>query len=254
MGDSYQQIFAIEAAIDIYTQAIELDTDYTYAYIKRGTAYRKLADAMQSDSRSPIYALAMQDLDKAIELDANSPLAYSRRSEINLSLRRKWSALQDARLAVDVGQEFTFAYVVLANVYASRGNVLAAYDSLEDALGIATDRASDYAYAYSLHAELCRRAGAYERAITDANSAMEYDDTYALIYYTLARIALDLEDEDLAIEYLLEGIDHNPISPFAYEQLTLLEVDEAAYEDSFLIFETWLEFGEALELADSEEA
>ena len=61
-----------DCAIENYTKAIELDTDYAAAFYNRGSAYYNKED----------YDQSLKDFDKAIELDSNIEDTYIYRALI----------------------------------------------------------------------------------------------------------------------------------------------------------------------------
>lgn len=281
LGDLYQQTFQIEAAIDSYSQAIALDANYAYAYIKRGTVYRKLGDASELEPNALVYSLALNDLNTAVRLDRNSALAYARRSEVFLSMRNSSLALQDALTAINIGSDFAFSHVVLASIYKSQGNFRAASDAIQQALNTPSDTVRSYSYALSMRGEMCWRLGAHSQAITDLKTAFEYDRDFASTYIVLARVAIDMgrysetaivqhigsnydgitsllltffategfdifRDKPVILQYL-QVVRYNPTNPFVYRQLESLNVNPAVYQDSYAIFQTWLAYVESLE-------
>src|SRR5690606_16285079 len=94
----------VEAAIDAFTNAIDLDPDMAVAYLHRGNAY---AEAQEAE-------LAIADLDRAIELAPDMPIAYTSRADAYMLRGDVEAALADLSRALSVDPED-------ANVYVERG-------------------------------------------------------------------------------------------------------------------------------------
>jgi tetratricopeptide (TPR) repeat protein len=242
LGDVYQQIFALEDALDAYNQAIELDPSFAYSFIKRGVMYRKLGELKTGAEANIVFRLALNDFKKAIELDPSSVLAYVRRSELYNSMGRVGLAFADARTAVNLEPESVFAHTNLAVSYYVLGNNEAALGAIEDALEFPSDKGSDYAYAFTTRAFICRREEAFTEARADVERALSFDETFAYAHLQLALIERSVGDDEAAAESLVNFVTLFPLDGFAFELLEFYEVDPELYEDSLEIFETWSEF------------
>ncbi len=254
LGDTYQRLFDVESAFSAYNSALNLDPEYAYVYVKRGILYRKLGYIKGLNLQSPEYILALNDFNTAVELDASLSLVYIRRSELFTSVSELGLALEDAQLAVRVDPLSVFAHITLANVYRDVGENKRAFEMIEKALTLDTDRFTDYAYAYSSRGEMCRRLGVFDQAQADAEQALEFDDDYALTYLHLMRIANNLGRTDEAIEYLMTSINLNPVDPYAYSWLDYYQIDRSLYADSREVYQTWLDYSVTMDDADTPKA
>ena len=97
----------IDCAINDFTKAIELKSNYARAYCGRGIAYGSQGN----------NTCAIRDYDKAIELDPNYVVAYNSRGLAKYRLGRTEEAKQDLqtalRLAEQAGNELLKADIEL---------------------------------------------------------------------------------------------------------------------------------------------
>ncbi len=103
----------LQAAIDSYTRAIELNDKLVEAYVNRG-----LAKARQGN-----LSAAIDDYDRAIELDSDRVLAYYNRGVAKASLaeRRSQNAEQLWQKAIDDYSEAIQRDTTLVDAYMNRG-------------------------------------------------------------------------------------------------------------------------------------
>lgn len=88
---------AYEAAINMYTKAIELDGNYVDAYLQRGQAYRM--------GRLTYPELSLADFDKAITIDPTNARAYYQRGLTYQYILSNEQAEIDMRAAAGLGNE-----------------------------------------------------------------------------------------------------------------------------------------------------
>ena len=87
-------------AILDYNKAIELDPNFTQAYINRGNSKYNLKD----------YYGAISDCTKAIELDPNDALAYINRGNSKANLKDYYRAISDFTKAIELDPNYAQAY------------------------------------------------------------------------------------------------------------------------------------------------
>ena len=94
-GTAYLDQGEFDEAIEEYTEAIELDPNYTTAYHNRAFVYSEIGE----------YDKAIADLTKTIELDPNYARAYYGRGLMYESLGKKAEAIADFEKCIQVSQE-----------------------------------------------------------------------------------------------------------------------------------------------------
>ncbi|WP_072622333.1 tetratricopeptide repeat protein [Spirulina major] len=87
-------------AIDLWSQAIEIDPNFAYAYYNRGLAYSNLKR----------YEEAITDYTSAIEIDPNDASAYYNRGNAYNALKRYEEAIADYTSAIDIDPKYAYAY------------------------------------------------------------------------------------------------------------------------------------------------
>ena len=216
-----------EASVQAFTQAIDLDQNYAFAYFSRGNAYYELQqlDAALADhnkaialdpaydyayySRGVVYDnlnrcdLALADYDQAIAINPNNVYARNNRGIIYARDGRYDMALADYNKAIALDPTIT-------NVYDNRGNAYFALGQYQQAL-------ADYEQSIRLNPS-CQEAyqsrgqaksilEQYEPAIADFNQAilLGLNTTHVyrnrgMAHHQLARYQEAITDYDKAIQ------------------------------------------------------
>ena len=117
-GSAYGILKQYEQAIQDFDRAIELDPNLALVYTNRGNAYRHLKE----------YRRAIQDYDRAIELDPNYTGAYSYRGNAYVILKQYEQAIQDCDRAIELDPNFANAYLNRGLAYLWLKNVAQARD------------------------------------------------------------------------------------------------------------------------------
>lgn len=85
--------------LELYTQAIDLNSKYLDAWINRGLVYNELGD----------YDKSLKDYDKAIELDSKCALAFNNRGYTKFKQQNYEGALADYNKAILLNPKFQMA-------------------------------------------------------------------------------------------------------------------------------------------------
>ena len=181
-----------DGAIKLYTEAIKLyeeginpnylesyynvasDTmfsvkkDYTKTYFRRGCAYHDLGK----------YELAIQDNNKAIELNPNYFEAYSNRGLAYSYLGQKERAIQDYNKAIQINPNYFEAYNNRGFAYSELGQYEQAIQDFDKALEF-----KQHEFIYNGRGAAYANLGQHERAIDDFNKAIELNPNFAEFYY-----------------------------------------------------------------------
>ena len=89
-----------EDAIEDYTKAIEIDTNYHFAYFNRARVKCKLGD----------YQGAIEDYSKIIEINPNHPYAYPNRARVKCKLGDYQGAIDDYTKAIKIDPNNAYLY------------------------------------------------------------------------------------------------------------------------------------------------
>jgi len=154
--------------IDLLNRAIELKSNYAWAYFTRGRAYSGLEE----------YQRAIADYTRAIELHPNYVWAYRNRGRAYSGLEEYQRAIADYSRAIELHPKD-------AKAYHNRGN---AYDNLKEYQRAIADysRAIELhpndTWAYYNHGRAYDNLKEYQRAIADYSRAIELDPKDATAY------------------------------------------------------------------------
>ena len=124
----------LEAAVDAYTKAIELNPALTEAYNNRGS--------VKDDLGQPAAALA--DFDQAIELDPILATAYFNRGNARRELGQPAAALADFDRAIALNPDYVTAYSNRGNAKSGLGQPAAALADFDRAIELAPTDAVAY--------------------------------------------------------------------------------------------------------------
>ncbi|MGI8301613.1 tetratricopeptide repeat protein [Bacillus paranthracis] len=200
-------------AIEMYTKAVELDSNYVSAYINRGHINRRQEE----------YENAILDYTKAIELDENKATFYNHRGHAYSQLGKYEEAIEDCNKAIDLAGSKAVFYVNRAYVYSKLEKYEEAIEDCNKAIELDGNKATFYnhraAYIYN-------KLGKYKEAIEDCNKAIELDGNKAVAYSSRSYAYNQLGKYEEAIEDCNKAIelDRNKASfynnrGYAYNQL-----------------------------------
>ncbi|HAA11051.1 MAG TPA: hypothetical protein DCE41_04865, partial [Cytophagales bacterium] len=150
-GWALHQLGLYDSAIVDYNKAIQLDSEFAYAYNNRGHYLIQLG----------LYDSANLDFNKAIQLDPKYAMAYNNRSYIFYTRGLYDSAILDYNVAIQLDPEFAMAYTNRGYAYFNNGDYSAAYkDKLR-----AIELDSTDIYAQVSLGEVLGRMGKEEKAL-----------------------------------------------------------------------------------------
>ncbi|MCL2182022.1 MAG: tetratricopeptide repeat protein [Chitinispirillia bacterium] len=129
-----------EDAIADYTQAIEADPGYAYAYFSRGFAYY----SMGCDGDRDWLTEAVEDFDEAIRLNPDYTDAYYRRGIVYCDCGMYNKAIADFGQAIRISPEDSRAYTSRGIAYHYKGRLRRAMANYRKAVRLAPDNCTAY--------------------------------------------------------------------------------------------------------------
>lgn len=132
-GVTYKDLGDYYAALRDYTSAIVHDSKFTYAYSNRGFVYMILGR----------YDESIRDCNKAIELDSDNFGAYNNRGSTYYNLGRYEEALREYDKVIELDPKCATAYYNRGVVYEKLGSNRAAAYNFDEYLRIYGNRAED---------------------------------------------------------------------------------------------------------------
>lgn len=221
-GNEHFQRGNKEQAIESYTKAIDLDSNFNSAYNNRGLANANLGRLEQ----------AISDYGKAILINPEYVRAYNNRGNAYLRLGRYEDAIGDFSMAMEINSELAEPYFNRAIAEADRGQNEEAIRDLGKAISIDPKNAAayfqrasvrhrlgrrkeaiadydqairikpDYARAFNNRGTACAELGQFERALSDFNAAIGIDPEEATFFLNRGRAKTKLQQYASAREDL----------------------------------------------------
>ncbi|GCL49493.1 tetratricopeptide repeat protein [Microcystis aeruginosa NIES-3804] len=172
------------------------------------------------------YKLALDDYNKAIELNPNFAMAYYNRGVLYFNQKKYELALADCNKAIELNRNY-------ADAYNNRGVLYRLQEKYELALADyskAIDINPNNAEAYNNRGNLYRLQEKYELALADYNKAIDINPNYAEAYYNRGILYRLQEKYDLALSDYSKAIDINPNYAEAYQIRGILYFYQEKYE------------------------
>ena len=156
---------------------------------------------------------AIQNYDKAIELDSNvNSVYYYNRGNAYFSLGKFEEAIQDYNKAIDLNPNDDLSYNNKGNAYFSLGKFEDAIQDYNKAIDLNPNNASYYYNRGTTFANLEK----FEDAIQDYNKAIDLNPNDESVYYNRGVAFIYLNEYEKAIENLSKAIDLNPNKDSTY--------------------------------------
>ena len=180
-------------AIKIYDEVLKFG-DYSEAYNNRGVAYDDLRQ----------YERAIQDYNKAIQLDPNNAEAYNNRGNAYAKgLKQYERAIQDYNKAIQLNPNDERAYNNRGISYRNLKQYERAIQDYDKAIQLNPNLYQ----AYNNRGNAYGNLGQYERAIQDYNKAIQLNPNYAeaynsrgFTYYIMKKYDLAFKDANKALQ------------------------------------------------------
>nr|WP_288813445.1 hypothetical protein [uncultured Sphingobacterium sp.] len=181
LGLEYVHCYDYLKAIELYTMAISKNTtDDSNLFVFRGSLYLKLT----------CFELALNDFNRAIELDGNQTAAYVFRAKVFESYRYSEKALQDYAKAEENDHNSSIVYEERASLFERLGCLP---EALSDFDRLVELNPEDF-YVYSLRADLKEKLEDMHGALVDYSMAIELNPYYSDLYSYRAAIKEKLGD------------------------------------------------------------
>jgi tetratricopeptide (TPR) repeat protein len=202
-GIAYFYLNNLDLAVENYSRAIEIDSEYALAYFNRAEAYFYQED----------YPLALADYDLAIKAKGDFGSkgkmrladAYANRGDTLGRLGRFSEALASADRALEIDPQHGYAWYI-------RSLALAYLSQNQEALK-AVDKAIEFAnYAYIWHqrGDILYELKRYPEAIAAYDKAVQIDPQYARSMYSRGIILEELGRDREALQSYNRALDLYP--------------------------------------------
>ncbi|MBI4615033.1 MAG: tetratricopeptide repeat protein [Planctomycetes bacterium] len=192
----------LAGAVADFTRAIQLDQDFTMAYVNRGIARREQGD----------LAGAIADHTQAIEIDPTLPAAYSNRGSARHAQGDLAGASADFTRAIELAPGFAPAYVNRGSLRNEQGDLAGAIADYTRAIELDPD----FAMAYNNRGNAKWAQRDLAGAIADYTRAIELDPDFAMAYVSRGVARYDQRDFNGAIADYTRAIELDPEHAAAY--------------------------------------
>lgn len=241
-------------AIELCTQALELDPDFALAYNHRGNVYcdlaeyeRAVADYRRAVEAEPELAIgwynigltlhqkmgratdALPALDRALQLDPEYADALSVRGKLYKDLDRYEEAADDLRRCLEHGGSRA-AWAHLGYVREMLGRKEQAYKDYERAVAEAPDRDIGWFH----RGRSYRDRGRYEEALADFNRAIEITPSFADAYKNRGMTYERMGDFENALDDYVRAVNSLPSYQSAWANMADLLRREGYYENALV--------------------
>ena len=203
---AYKKEGNLNMALDIYNKLIKT-ADRPEPYLNRGIIYYDKG----------LYQLALNDFNKAIEIDPHSENAYNNRGNLYQKLGKKMLAMQDYNKALKYNDKDYKIYFNRGNIYSSMGQHKEAISDLT--MSIKLD--PGYAEAYFNRGISNGLINEYSKAIIDFSTAIELKPDYIEAFNSRGIMYFKTGDIKSAIRDYERVININPEYATAYYNIGL---------------------------------
>lgn len=221
------KLMASQDAIADLNKAIELDPEYSTAYLLRGSTYLLTGN----------YERALIDFNKVIELDPEYSVAYLNRGIVYKRMGAFESAIEDYDKAIELNPEYHLAYINRGKLYYILRDYEQAIFEFDKAIELDPEYVTPYSDRGSAHAYL----GNYKQAIADYDKAIELHPEGATAYFNRGNANFDLENYTEAIADYSESIERDSENVSAYRNRGLAYYHIGDYEKAIVDYNKALE-------------
>ncbi len=165
---TWTQVGYWRSNITLFSHTLEATRDNYVIQENRGVAYAKLGD----------YRRAIEDYDKAIEINPKCLEAYNNRGAAYAKLGNYRRATEDYDRAIEIDPECVLSYVYRGSAYLELANPGKALSDYDRAVGIDPENPDGYANRGAAYDKL----GNYRQAVSDYDRAVEINHDYAWAY------------------------------------------------------------------------
>ncbi|MCY3743564.1 MAG: tetratricopeptide repeat protein [Candidatus Poribacteria bacterium] len=198
----------VEAAIKVYSDAIELNPRYSVAYTNRGVLYCYKGE----------YDLAIKDFNMAIKLNPNNFFAYNNRGNAYGKTENSDRAIEDFNAAIKLKPDYAKAYINRGRAHSGKGNVNEAINDFSKVIELEPD----YAYAYYARGVTYAIKRDFDLAIADYTKAIQLNPNYTDAYCNRGSAYCYKGEFDFAITDYTKAIELDPKSADVYSNRSIV--------------------------------
>jgi tetratricopeptide (TPR) repeat protein len=183
------------------------------------------------------FHLAIEDFNRALQLDPKDTWAYASRSLAFFELNEYQRAIEDCDRAIQLDPKYTWAYVCRSIAYRGLYKYRQAIEDCNHALELN----SNFARAYFHRSIAYSRIHEYQAAIEDCNQAQKLDPRDSWAYIQRGIIYRELKDYRQAFKDFEIAIELDPNEAWAYAQRGITNSILKQYEPALADFNRTIE-------------
>jgi hypothetical protein len=187
----------------LWSQVIEVYPDHYFAFANRADYYLK----------NDKLALALDDLNKSIQLNHTFPKSFHDRGKLHFEIGNIDEAINDYTSAIDLDPTYSRAYLNRAQARGSLNQLDLVLLDLDSAIQINPF----YSLAYLNRAVVHQKTNQSEKALNDFNKAIELEHQNGQYYRYRAVLKIEMNDMNGAFMDLEKAIVLNPNDKVAKE-------------------------------------
>ena len=187
---------ACKEAIKHYTDALDQNLELSQVYNNRGEAYKDIEE----------YDIAIEDFDKAIQLNPNDAGAYSNRGAVYNNKGNFDAAIANFEEAIQLNPNYAGAYNNRGKSYNDKGELDRAIADYDKAIELNPNDADTY----NNRGVAYHNKGNFDCAIIDFNKGIQLNPNYANAYNNRGVAYSDKGEFDHAIADFNKAIKLNP--------------------------------------------
>ncbi|MBQ9992359.1 MAG: tetratricopeptide repeat protein [Firmicutes bacterium] len=205
--------------MDILTQLIEMEPDFAPAYVKRSNYSFKFCE----------YGLALQDLNKAIELGSNDPEAFYLRSKCYAIIGNKnTEQMEDIKMTLKLDPRHPQANSEMGHYFFEKDYKQDAYKYFTEAINNKTNDP----LAFLKRGIINMEQGRYEHAIVDLLDSQKCNPRNTLLYYLRANCYYEIGALDKALKDYELAVFVDPHTPELYYKMGIVYYEKGDLENA----------------------
>ncbi len=208
---SINQVRTWENGGVMWSQVINIYPDHYFAFANRADYYL----------RNNELSLALEDLNKSIELNRTFPKSFHDRGKLHFKLGNANEAINDFTSAIDLDPSYSRAYLNRAQVRGSLNQFDLVLTDLDSAIQINPF----YGLAYLNRAVVHQKKKEFEKSLSDFNKAIELEPQNGMYYRYRAVLNIEMNNINRALVDLDKAIVLNPSDRMAKELIARIKVN-----------------------------
>ncbi len=220
-GAVLRDVNEFDRALKDFNMAIDINPEFANAYTQRGVYYARIGNAEK----------ALNDFNKAIDVDPKSANSYNSRGITYKDMGKVDLAMKDYNKAIELDPEFPEAYNNLGVIYDEKGEHDCAIKNYSKAIELKPH----YVSAYNNRGRAYRARGDIELAIEDFRTAIIGESDFAEAYYNLCETYLFKGDLECAYTDLTK-LARLLSPPYAYFARGIIGLCQQQWEQAIADF------------------